>query len=91
MLDINDLIKQDTTDDNRFATALQEQQTKINQLEEAAKNATAALEEKNKSILSLKAKNFELLSNLTAEKKDDTIKDKEDEKDIKDILKEIYK
>ena len=80
MLDINDLIKQDTTDDNRFATALKEQQTKINQLEEAAKNATAALEEKNKSILSLKAKNFELLSNLTAEKKDDTIKDKEDEK-----------
>ena len=91
MLDINDLIKQDTTDDNRFATALKEQQTKINQLEEAAKNATAALEEKNKSILSLKAKNFELLSNLTAEKKEDTIKDKEDEKDIKDILKEIYK
>ena len=91
MLDINDLIKQDTTDDNRFATALKEQQTKINQLEEAAKNATAALEEKNKSILSLKAKNFELLTNLTAEKKDDTIKDKEKEKDIKDILKEIYK
>lgn len=91
MLDINDLIKMDKTDDNRFATALQEQQTKINDLEEAAKNAKAALEEKNKSILSLKAKNFELLSNLTAEKKDDTIKDKEDEKDIKDILKEIYK
>lgn len=89
MIDINDLIKQDTSDDNRFATALKEQQTKINQLEEAAKNATAALEEKNKSILSLKAKNFELLSNLTAEKKEDTIK--EDEKDIKEILKKIYK
>lgn len=91
MLDINDLIKQDITDDNRFATALQEQQTIINQLEEAAQNATAALEEKNNAILSLKAKNFELLSNLTAEKKDATIKDKEDEKDIEEIIKNIYK
>lgn len=91
MIDINELIKQDSSDDNRYATALTEQQTKINQLEEAAKNATAALEEKNKAILSLKAKNFELLSNLTAEKKDDTIKDKEDEKDIEEILKNIYK
>ena len=91
MVDINELIKQDTSDDNRFATALTEQQTKINQLEEAAKNAAAALAEKNAAITSLKAKNFELLSNLTAEKKDDKIKDKEDEKDIEEILKNIYK
>lgn len=91
MIDIKELIKQDTSDDNRFATALTEQQNKINQLEKAAQNATAALEEKNKAILSLKAKNFELLSNLTAEKKDDTIKVKEDEKDIEEILKNIYK
>ena len=91
MVDINELIKQDTSDDNRFATALTEQQAKINQLEEAAKNAAAALAEKNAAITSLKAKNFELLSNLTAEKKYDTIKDKEDEKEIEEILKNIYK
>ena len=89
MIDINELIKQDTSDDNRFATALTEQQAKIKHLEEAAQNAAAALEEKNAAITSLKAKNFELLSNLTASKKDDKIK--EDEKDIDDILKDIYK
>ena len=86
MFDFEELIKNDTTDDNRYATALTEAVeseksylSKITELENKIK-------EKDNSIVSLKAKNFDLISKVGKSAENPT---SEKHKTIEEFTKEI--
>ena len=85
--EIDNLIKQDTTDDNRFASALTEYKQLLNSNEETMSNYEAVIKEKDEAILKLKSKNFDLISKIgnQADGKDDN-----PEPSLDEIIKNIY-
>ena len=85
--EIDNLIKQDTTDDNRFASALTEYKQVLKSNEETMKNYEAVIKEKDEAILKLKSKNFDLISKIgnQADEKDDN-----QDPSLDEIIKNIY-
>lgn len=85
--EIDNLIKQDTTDDNRFASALTEYKQLLKSNEETMNNYEAVIKEKDEAILKLKSKNFDLISKIgnQADEKDD-----KQEPSLDEIIKNIY-
>ena len=85
--EIDNLIKQDTTDDNRFASALSEYKQLLKSNEETMNNYEAAIKEKDEAILKLKSKNFDLISKIGNQADD---KDDNPEPSLDEIIKNIY-
>ena len=85
--EIDNLIKQDITDDNRFASALTEYKQLLKSNKETLDNYEAVIKEKDESILKLKSKNFDLISKIgnQADEKDDN-----SEPSLDEIIKNIY-
>lgn len=85
--EIDNLIKQDKTDDNRFASALTEYKQVLKSNEETMKNYKAVIKEKDEAILKLKSKNFDLISKIGNQADD---KDDNQEPSLDEIIKNIY-
>lgn len=85
--EIDNLIKQDTTDDNRFASALTEYKQLLKSNEETMNNYEAVIKEKDEAILKLKSKNFDLISKIGNQADDE---DDNQEPSLDEIIKNIY-
>lgn len=85
--EIDNLIKQDTTDDNRFASALTEYKQLLKSNKETKNNYEAAIKEKDEAILKLKSKNFDLISKIGNQPDG---KDEKKEPSLDEIIKNIY-
>ena len=85
--EIDNLIKQDTTDDNRFASALNDYKQLLKSNEETMNNYEAVIKEKDEAILKLKSKNFDLISKIGNQADD---KDESQKPSLDEIIKNIY-
>lgn len=63
-MDIDELIKSDPTDDNRFANALNDIKMNLETYDAKIKDLEKAIAEKESAITSLKASNFDLLNKV---------------------------